>query len=97
MMQERPSLIEHNSHGEPRQRWAAPPTPGGGRRQGKIAFRLSPELRAEIAMLADRDRLPVSSWLERVVRTEVERRRLAVMAAEVVRASRARRQAPAHV
>lgn len=90
-------VMEYNSRGEPRQRWAPTPTPPGGVRQGKIAFRLSPQLRAEIAMLADRDRLPVSSWLERVVRTEVERRRLAMMAAEVVRASRARRQAPAHV
>ena len=63
------------AHGRPRQRWPAPPTPDGGRRHGKLAFRLSHELREDIALLADLDRMPVSSWIERVVTVEVNRRR----------------------
>ena len=61
--------------GRPRQRWPAPRTPDGTKRYDKLAFRLSTELREEIALLADLDRMPVSSWIERVVTAEVDRRR----------------------
>ena len=63
------------SHGRPRQRWPAPVTPAGRElREDWIAFRLSSALRQQIAACADHDRLTVSSWLERIVRQEVERR-----------------------
>ena len=66
----------YNARGQRRQRWPAPvPAPGDDRRRDKLAFRLSPELRARIEALADEDRLPVSSWVEEVVQAEVNRRR----------------------
>ena len=63
-----------NSRGQPRQRWPATPSRVGEHRRDKVAFKLSPELYARIKACADRAQLSVSSWLEQVVREEVERR-----------------------